>query len=112
MAAPLADRVYVMYSGRIVESGSMRDVLSKPMHPYTAELIGSARKLYLEESLEPAYRWFPNNTYTSRDTDIRSRASNTSCRYLERCPYLFEKCLREPDLIEVDNRSVRCWLYG
>ena len=39
--AGLADRIAVMYAGRIVETGSVADVLERPIHPYTAGLIGS-----------------------------------------------------------------------
>ncbi len=115
MIAPIADSVYVMYSGKIVEVGSTGDILASPRHPYTIDLIKSARGLYLS-----------GEAVSELDRVVRSRASSRSshgysgkppregCRYIARCPYAFDKCSIEPNLIPVDgdDRSLaRCWLY-
>ena len=81
MMAPrweIADRVAVMYAGRIVEEASMTDILSRPRHPYTQVLLGSRPK----DGLKKATRCiaFP----------VRRRifpACRQGCAFADRCPH-------------------------
>ncbi|MBB6261442.1 oligopeptide/dipeptide ABC transporter ATP-binding protein [Paenochrobactrum gallinarii] len=86
VVAGLADRVAVMYAGRIVEQGLVDDVLDRPKHPYTAGLIGSA----------PAA-----NERGARLTQIRGAAPHPlkrpeGCAFRTRCDFANDTCLSEP----------------
>lgn len=97
----VADRVDVMYLGRIVESGPTQDVISQPSHPYTAALIAS----------------FPNPDPRQRNDrqvpvgEVPSAVNlPAGCAYAARCPNMQEKCtLEDPKLIATtQTRSVAC----
>ena len=100
VVAGLADRVCVMYAGRIVEAGPIDDVLDRPVHPYTLGLIGSVPSrnkrgspLYQIPGMTPALLNLP-----------------PGCAFRERCPRADDACLREPDLSEpLPGRSARCF---
>jgi len=100
VVAGLADRIAVMYAGRIVEQGRVDDVLDRPRHPYTAGLIGSA----------PAV-----NSRGSRLTQIRGSAPHPlkrpeGCAFRTRCDYATEICLNEPpETFGSDCHRWRCF---
>ena len=107
VVAEMADRVAVMYAGRIVEETDVRSMFKNPMHPYTQGLIGSIPKLGdLKERLDTIPGVVPSLV------DLPP-----GCRFATRCVSRVEHGLeicnqREPDLIEVeDGHLVRCWLY-
>jgi oligopeptide/dipeptide ABC transporter ATP-binding protein len=85
------DRVAVMYAGRIVETGPVREVFATPQHPYTKRLldslpvIGGARELAAP---------IPGGPPDPGDLP-------QGCRFRPRCPYAAEKCLEDPALREV-----------
>ncbi len=86
VVAGLADRVYVMYSGTIVESGTVEDVLSRPLHPYTRGLIMSS----------PV-----NNTPGAPLFQIPGMSPlpaerPAGCAFRPRCPNATERCAGEP----------------
>ncbi len=98
--AGLADSVCVMYAGRIVEAGDVRQVLERPEHPYTHGLIGST------PSRNP------------RGTPLRQIPGMTpsllnlpgGCAFRERCPRATEICRTEPPLSSTpDGRRLRCF---
>lgn len=101
--AETADRVAVMYAGRIAEIGPVREVVKHPRHPYTEGLMGSipplshrVRRLAQIEGAMP------------RLTDIPH-----GCAFNPRCPRAFDRCRRErPELMATDgpNRAA-CWLH-
>ncbi len=97
----MADRVAVMYSGRIVEVGRVEDIYKDPKHPYTRELLqaGFNKNLACESSL--------------KDIKLELNLVKDHCDYLERCPYRLEKCsLKTPGDYELAGaRKVRCFLY-
>jgi oligopeptide/dipeptide ABC transporter ATP-binding protein len=96
----VSDRIAVMYSGKIVEEGRVRDVVSKPRHPYTQALIESVPDPYGE--------WLPRWDFQEKEA-----VSTTGCRYSYRCPHAMDKCfLKEPRLIEYGGGRVACYLYG
>lgn len=104
VVSELADDVAVMYMGKIVESGTVKEVLSNPKHPYTEALlksipiIGKAQ----EQNLQPIRGVTP---------DPFNRPPG--CAFEPRCDYAFEKCKEMPPETWLgQNRMVRCWRYS
>ena len=101
--AETADRVAVLYAGRLAEIGPVRDVIQRAEHPYTAGLMGS----------------IPTLTQTAeRLTQIpgsmpRLDAIPKGCAFNPRCPRVLERCrIERPELIAREGgRQVACWLY-
>lgn len=105
--AEMADRVAVMYAGRIVEQADVNDLFAYPLHPYTQGLIGSIPILgRVAERLDVIPGSVPNLVNLPPGCQFAPR-----CRMRER--YGLEICTRkEPELVEVrPGHDVRCWLY-
>jgi peptide/nickel transport system ATP-binding protein len=100
--AETADRVAVMYAGRIVEIGPVRDVIHRPTHPYTRGLMGSIPSIAGErDELAQIDGSMPRLT-----------AIPTGCAFHPRCPQVFERCRRErPELAPVGATQAACWLH-
>ena len=100
--AETADRVAVMYAGRIAEIGPVREVIKNAKHPYTHGLMGSIPSIgHDSERLEQIPGSMP------RLTDIP-----TGCAFNPRCPHAFDKCRTvRPDLLPVEGSWTACWLY-
>jgi peptide/nickel transport system ATP-binding protein len=100
--AETADRVAVMYAGRIVEIGPVRDVIKEPLHPYTKGLMGSIPSITADED---------------RLTQIpgsmpRLTAIPSGCAFHPRCPRAFVPCPTFRPVLQGEQRSqVACWLY-
>jgi len=96
----IADRVAVMYSGQIVETAGAKELLQKPMHPYTRSLMNSVPQLgHRAERLQAIPGNVPNiGNYPS------------GCRFHPRCPIVKDDCsTNEPQLAEVaSGRFARC----
>jgi peptide/nickel transport system ATP-binding protein len=107
VVAEVADRVCVMYTGRIVEESGVDELFRKPKHPYTEGLLKSVPKL----------REFGNEKETRLSTIQGTVPSPTNlpegCHFAPRCPYRFERCVHEPmPLFELEKEvEVRCVLY-
>jgi peptide/nickel transport system ATP-binding protein len=101
--AETADRVAVMYAGRIAEVGPVRDVIKQAKHPYTVGLMGSIPKVgHTGEKLTQIDGAMPRLT-----------AIPSGCAFHPRCPRVFERCRHErPELIPVERSQAACWLYG
>jgi oligopeptide/dipeptide ABC transporter ATP-binding protein len=99
--AKMCDRVAVMYAGRIVEQGSVRDIYNHPQHPYTEGLLKSIPKLGSKEPLYAIPGQPPNLAQLP-----------PGCAFAPRCPYAVERCRDdEPEEITVvDGHRYRCWL--
>lgn len=103
--AELCDRVIVMYAGKVVEEGSVRDIFKNPKHPYTKGLLESIPRLdhpsktHLQtiEGMVPSFFDLPKG-----------------CRFQNRCPYVFDKCKEElPELFNLgSDRSSRCFKHS
>ena len=98
-----ADRVYVMYAGKIVESGTTEAILMQPRHPYTRGLLDSVPRLD-----------------TKRDRDLvpiagappRLQNLPPGCAFHPRCPEAMPVCREvEPEITLAEGREVRCHLY-
>ncbi len=105
--AEMADRVAVMYAGRIVEETDVRKLFADPKHPYTQGLLASIPVLgQLKEELDVIPGSVPNLVNLP-----------PGCRFAPRCrarvDYELEICTEiEPDLLtESSEHEVRCWLY-
>ncbi len=101
--AETADRVAVMYAGRIVEIGPVADVIHRPAHPYTIGLMGSIPKLALER-----------DRLVSIDGAMpRLSAMPSGCAFHPRCPHAFARCAQErPALADVGATRAACWLHA
>ncbi|MCA1298345.1 ABC transporter ATP-binding protein [Stappia indica] len=99
--AETADRVAVMYSGRIAEIGPVRDVIANPRHPYTVGLMGAIPTLSGDQQ---------------RLTQIpgampRLDAIPSGCAFNPRCAQAFDRCRRErPALMPAGEGEAACWL--
>jgi peptide/nickel transport system ATP-binding protein len=100
VVAGLADRIAVMYAGRIVEMGRTADVIERPMHPYTKGLIGSVPS---------------QNTRGHKLTQIPGMTPSLlklpkGCAFKARCPIVIDKCNEMPALEEHQpGHWARCW---
>ncbi|OQY31752.1 MAG: peptide ABC transporter ATP-binding protein [Anaerolineaceae bacterium 4572_5.1] len=103
VVAEMADRINVMYAGAIIESGNVRNIYKKTMHPYTMGLLGSLPRLDEEPGAELV-------SVPGLPPDLL--ALPEGCAFAARCVYRTEKCLTEkPPLIEIEGRehAVACW---
>jgi len=97
----MGHRIAIMYRGKIVESGPISDVLSRPRHPYTQALIDSISD--------------PNPDNLNKNKEIRINEPldvnvYEGCRFRARCPYAVEKCKQEPKLeADEQDRLVACF---
>ena len=100
--AETADRVAVMYAGRIAEIGPVADVIHRPRHPYTVGLMGSIPTVGEErERLAQIDGSMP-----------RLNAIPKGCAFNPRCPKVFATCReRRPDLIAAGSSLAACWLH-
>jgi peptide/nickel transport system ATP-binding protein len=101
--AETADRVAVLYAGRLAELGPVRDVITAAEHPYTQGLMGSIPTLTQES----------DRLVQIPGAMPRLNAIPTGCAFNPRCPQVFARCRTErPDAIaRPGGRRVACWLY-
>jgi len=104
VVAEAADRVIVMYCGKIVEEAEVKSLFRNPLHPYTKGLLKSIPqidddtddRLYMIKGMVPDPLNMPSG-----------------CSFSDRCDHSFERCTKEmPELLEVDGHKVRCHLYA
>lgn len=100
--AETADRVAVMYAGRIIEVGPVQDVIQRPLHPYTAGLMRSIPDIHRSLSrLEQIPGSMP-----------RLHAIPAGCAFNPRCKEVMPRCrVERPELITIKDRQVACWLH-
>jgi oligopeptide/dipeptide ABC transporter ATP-binding protein len=102
VVAEMCDDVVVMYAGRVVESGPVRDVFTTPQHPYTEALLQSIPMLGMTQA-EPLR--------VIRGTVPSPLDWPPGCRFEPRCDHAFAKCVEElPPLFPVDRQQSACWL--
>jgi peptide/nickel transport system ATP-binding protein len=102
LIAEIANKIAIMYAGKVVELGSADNIFERSLHPYTQGLIRSIPSLKHRRALT----WIPG-----APPDLRNPPPG--CRFHPRCPYAMDVCKREePLLIDVEKgHSVSCWLY-
>jgi len=101
--AETAHRVAVMYAGRIVEIGAVRDVIHSPRHPYTVGLMGSIPRIAAKRG----------RLIQIDGAMPRLNAIPPGCAFNPRCPRRFDRCVVErPDLMPAGTSRAACWLHA
>ena len=105
IVARLADRVAVMYAGKIVETARTADIFERPAHPYTRALIESVPDV----TLPPAARL---HSIEGNPPSLFGRPRG--CAFTARCPYAMERCMDEPppNVAVGDEQLALCWLHA
>jgi len=102
IVAETADRVAVMYAGRIAELGETGVLFEKPMHPYTQALLNSVPNITKKGQV---LSWIPGTP-----PDLAEPPAG--CLFHPRCPYAFDRCRKEePLLLKHNGSEVACHLY-
>ncbi len=101
VVARMCDRVAVMYAGKVVETGGVREIFNNPSHPYTEALLASVPKL--EEDVE--------RLYAIEGQPPALHNLPPGCSFADRCPYVMERCRAEyPPAFQVtDSHQAACW---
>jgi peptide/nickel transport system ATP-binding protein len=101
--ANLADRLYVMYAGEVAETGSTRQVLTEPSHPYTRALISCIPRVDKDR---------PRRLTAIKGAPLSLLAPAAACTFADRCPNAFDSCLEvNPPLYPVaPGHSAACLL--
>ncbi|MCL2595916.1 MAG: ABC transporter ATP-binding protein, partial [Promicromonosporaceae bacterium] len=98
----VADTILVMYAGHLAEKAPARTIVDSPLHPYTKMLIGALPRVgavYGEQTL---------GGIEGRPPSLLNPPEG--CRFRDRCPLATEKCLKQPEFIEVaPGHQVACW---
>lgn len=99
----MADKIYVMYCGKIVECANTHDLFSMPLHPYTMGLLGSIARIDDEKG---RFMQIPLSLPSPLNKPL-------GCYFHPRCKYATEQCKREMPKLEKldDGRYIRCWNY-
>jgi len=101
VVADIADQVYVMYGGRIAESGPVRAIFADPRHPYTRLLLATIPRL--EGARKTALK-------TIEGTVPLAGAWPAGCRFRSRCPLADARCEQAPPLEPVgEDHFAACW---
>ena len=100
-SSELADDVAIMYAGQIIEVCDAYRFFDKPQHPYSQKLMASVPRLHGDK--QPDF-------ITGRPPSLINLPKG--CRFADRCPSRYEKCVEDPPMIESDGRKVMCWLYS
>ena len=104
IVAKMCDAVAVMYAGRVVEAGLIRDIFNKPAHPYTRALLDSVPRLADDaQGRLPAIEGQPPDP----------SAPPAGCAFHPRCPQMMDRCKTEaPSSVTVAaSHTARCWLH-
>ena len=105
VVADIADRIVVMYAGRVVEQGTLDEIFYDPQHPYTWGLLGSITRVDRDRSQRlPAIPGLPPSLLRPPE----------GCHFRPRCPHEFDRCREIPPLAarvpEASAHLDRCWL--
>jgi len=103
LVAEIADRIAVMYGGKIMEIGNAADIFARPLHPYTQGLINCVPNIQLEQK--------ELVTMPGSPPDLVSPPPG--CRFAPRCPRVMDVCRRKPPqlLPHAPAHNAACWLY-
>ena len=96
----VAEKIGIMYGGRMVEFGDSTEIFLEPKHPYTKGLIESIP--VLTKDTKPKFiPGIPPNLVNPEE----------GCKFYDRCPEAMDKCKKDPPKIKTDSGYVLCWLY-
>ena len=96
----IAERIGVMYGGKMVEFGNAYDIYKNPKHPYTQALLESIPSLKSKK--------IPKYIKGNPPSLIKPPEG---CRFYDRCPHAMEKCKKDPPAFKTNSGYVLCWLY-
>jgi len=96
----VAEKIGVMYGGKMVEFGTSAEIYRNPKQPYTQCIINSNPTLRKQKKL----KFIPGSP-----PDLS--ATKPVCRFFDRCPEAMDKCKTDPPKIKTDSGYVLCWLY-
>ena len=96
----VAEKIGIMYGGRMVEYGNSKEIFLEPKHPYTKGLLESIPVL----SKDTKPKFIPG-------TPPNLLNPSEGCRFYDRCPEAIDKCKKEPPKIKTKSGYVLCWLY-
>ncbi len=104
IVAEIADDVAVMYMGRVVEFGTLEQIFTKPLHPYTKALMNSVPVLGMDKNRE---------LQTIKGSTPDASTTFTGCEFADRCEFATEACHKRfpVDTTYPDGHRVRCLLY-
>lgn len=101
VAAQMADRIVVMYAGKIVEEGKVEQIFLQPHHPYTSGLLQSIPKIDHKKQTK---------LFSIKGTIPSLSNMPSGCRFHPRCPFATEKCrLEMPPLKNINGQQSACW---
>jgi len=96
----VAEKIGIMYGGRMVEFGDSKEIFLEPKHPYTKGLLESIP--VLSKNTKPKYiPGVPPNLVNPSE----------GCKFYDRCPDAMDKCKKDPPKIKTKSGYVLCWLY-
>jgi oligopeptide/dipeptide ABC transporter ATP-binding protein len=101
VVSEMADRVIVMYAGKVAEYADVKTLFKNPKHPYTQGLIASIPKMD-EEVEELAI--IPGTVPSAEDMP-------QGCRFSTRCPFATDLCMSQAPKLYGDEHRVSCWMY-
>jgi oligopeptide/dipeptide ABC transporter ATP-binding protein len=102
LVAEMADRIAVMYGGRIAELASVDDIFDRPLHPYTKGLMDCVPNILLDQKELTAMPGSPPDLVNP----------DPCCPFAPRCPKVMDICRsKTPRLVDYGGRSAACWLY-
>jgi len=101
VAAEMANRIIIMYAGKIMEISDTIDLFDQPLHPYSKGLLDSVPRMDGERGVQ---------LNSIKGSIPRLNEVPKGCRFSPRCPYATDKCHDEEPLLEIrGNRQVACW---
>ena len=105
VVADIADRIVVMYAGRVVEQGTLDEIFYDPQHPYTWGLLGSITRIDSDRAARlPTIPGLPPSLLKPPE----------GCHFRTRCPHAFDRCTEVPELksrlADSPAHLDRCWL--
>jgi peptide/nickel transport system ATP-binding protein len=95
----IADKIGIMYGGKMIEFGTPNAIYKNPKHPYTQGLLESIPTL---DGGKPKF-------IKGNPPDLLS--PKEGCKFIDRCPEAMEKCKKDPPRFKTDSGYVMCWLY-
>ncbi len=95
----IAEKIGIMYGGKMIEFGSSEAIYKNPKHPYTQALLESIPTLH---GGKPKF-------IKGNPPDLLS--PKEGCKFIDRCPEAMEKCKKDPPRFKTDSGYVMCWLY-
>ncbi len=96
----VAEKIGIMYAGKMIEFGSAYEIYKNPKHPYTQALLKSIPRLRGDKV-----------TNYIRGSPPSLIQPPQGCRFYDRCPHAMEKCKKDPPKFKTDSGYVSCWLY-